>query len=171
MAFAPDVKVPEAARLKSLALAGGGVIKLRTSRGAKYVALVAHLGTTAIVGVGKKGNLEPLLYIDIQVRKAKGARLDSFVAIPARARIDDKGTADTADDVVIAYDNPGAGEFYLYDTRKRLYPIDGSRFVIFRSVTVPPYEPFDLTTTSLDFPRLLILGDLVYDDLVVSYGH
>ncbi|HEY8121298.1 MAG TPA: hypothetical protein VII78_08270 [Myxococcota bacterium] len=170
--YKPGAKVPKAARLKSLSLSGGGSLKFRTRGGADYVALVTHLGTTAIVGVSNNGKIEALRDIDIQLRKAKHARLDAFTPLQAGERVDGKGTTDPADDEKF-YDNPGFAEFQLYDSRQRLFPIDGSRFVSFRSVVAPgPYkDSFDLTTTSLDFTRLITAGTMVYDDLVVSYGH
>lgn len=166
MAYEPDAKVPSSARLKEVSLAGGGKVKFRTRGGAKYAALVTHLGTTAIVGASKKGKLQPLRYVDMRIRKSPGARFDSFTAIPAGARVDTKDTTDTSDDEVV-YDNPGAGQFILYDTRKNVYPVGGAQFVIGRTEAAP----YDLTTTSIDFARILIFGELVYDDLVVSFGH
>jgi hypothetical protein len=165
--YEPGVKVPKSARIKKIALASGGTVKFRTRGGSKYAALVTHLGTTAVVGVGGKGKIQPGRYLDIRIRKAKTARFDSFNAIPAGARNDDKGTTDPADDEIVAYDNPGSAGFLLYDSRGNAYPIGGSSFVIVRAAP----GPYDVTTTSLDFVRIQIAGTLVYDDLVVSFGH
>lgn len=175
MPYEPDTKVPAAARLKKLTLAGGGKISFRTRGGAKYVALVTHLGTTAIVGVNSKGKIQPFRYTEIRIRKSDGARFDSFVPIPAGQRVDDKGTTDTSDDEIVAWDQAGSAAFNLYDTRKRLYPIGGSSLQVVRATPPDPLnlvkDSYDLTTTSLDFARIQIVGDMVYDDLVVSYGH
>jgi hypothetical protein len=170
--YKPGDSVPTSARLKTVRLAGGGVMSFRTRGGAKYVALVSHFGTTGIAGVTRKGKLD-LRFLDIRIRKSPGAAFDSFVAIQAGARIDTKGTTETTDDETF-YDNPGSAQFQVYDLKGRLYPAGGSRITIFRSGGDPlnlVKDPYDLTTTSLDFERILIFGDLVYDDLVVSYGH
>jgi len=177
MTYLPGEKVPKTARVKSVPLAGGGMVRFRTRSGAKYAALVTHFGTTGIVGVSKKGRLiDPLKnarYLEMRIRKSPGARFDSFVAIQAGLRVDDKGTADTSDDEVF-YDGDGNAQFHLYDLQKRLYPPNGIQLVITRSGADPlnlVKDPYDLTTTSLDFGRILIFGNVVFDDLVVSYGH
>jgi hypothetical protein len=173
--YEPEMKVPKSARLKKLALTGGGKVSFRTRDGADYVALVTHLGTTAIVGVGSKGKINPFRYMDVRIRKSKSARFDSFVPIPAGQRIDDKGTTDTSDDEVVAWDQAGAAAFNLYDTDTFLYPIDGSSLQVVRLTPPDPLnlvkDSYDLTTTSLDFARIQIVGDMVYDDFVVTYGH
>jgi hypothetical protein len=174
MVYKPGEKVPPESRIKSITLAGGGAFRVRTRSGAGFAALVTHLGTTAIVGVTKKGTIEPRRYLDISLRKAKGARFDSFTPLPAGERIDDKGNTDPKDDEVVAWDQAGSAVFILYDTRKRLYPISGSGLQTLRPTPDPANlvkSPYDLTTTSLDFARIQIVGSMVYDDFVVSYGH
>jgi hypothetical protein len=179
IAYVPGQPVPRAARLKKLTLASGGIVRFRTRGGAGYVALVTQFGTTGIVGVTNKGKIidaSRLRYVEMWLRKVRGARFDSFVAMQGGVRVDTKGTTDTADDETI-YDNPASGQFQLYDLHKSLYPPNGSSLPILRAVDPPidpaqfVKDPYDLTTTSLDFMRILILGALVYDDLVVSYGH
>jgi hypothetical protein len=168
------VKFPKTARIKSLPLAGGGTVAFRTKSGADYAALVTHFGTTAIVGVSSSGKIQPFRDLEIRIRKSKGARFDSFVAIQAGARVDNKGTpSDTTDDVTV-YDNPGQGALLLYDSDKNIYPPNGSRLQVLRAGGDPlnlVKDPYDLTTTSLDFTRILISGEVVYDDIIVSYGH
>ncbi len=164
--YEPDVKVPKTARVKEVSLASGGKVKFQTRGGAKYAALVTHLGTTAIVGVGGKGKIQPGRFVDIRIRKAPGARFDSFTGLQAGRRVDDKGTTDTTDDEIF-YDNPGAAGFALYDSDGNVYPIGGSTFFLQRSAPAP----YSLTTTSLDYVRIQIAGDLVYDDLIVSFGN
>jgi hypothetical protein len=155
-------------------LTGGGLVRFRTRGGAKYAALVTQFGTTAIVGVSKKGKIQPFRDLEIRIRKSPGARFDSFVAIQAGARVDNKGTPNDATDDETFYDNPGRADFLLYDARNTLYPPNGSRLIALRSGADPlnlVKDSYDLTTTSFDFTRILILGEIVYDDLVVSYGH
>jgi hypothetical protein len=177
--YKPGERVPAAARVKSVTLAGGGLVRLRTRGGAGYAALVTHFGTTGIVAVTKKGKIvDPVLggrYLEMRIRKSPGARFDSFVGIQAGFRLDDKGTPPpaTSDDEIF-YDNPGGAAFQLYDQRNALYPPNGALLQITRTGGDPlnlVKEAYDLTTTSLDFTRILIVGDLVFDDLVVSYGH
>ena len=174
MTYEPGADVPDSARLKSLELVGGGTLRFRTRRGAKYVALVTHLGTTAIAGVSRKGKLTEVRFVEMRLRKAPGARIDSFVPVPAGARlVDDKDTTNTDDDE-FAFDEDGEGLFLLYDARKRVFPPNGSQLPVLRQGAHPNglvKVPYDLTTTSFDFTRILIFGTLVYDDLVVSYGH
>ena len=170
--YEPEVKVPSSARIKEVALAGGGKITFRTRNGAKYAALVTKtwmdgttpMTTTAIVGVGKKGKIQPLRYLDIRIRKAQGARFDAFTVINAGARVDTKGTTDTSDDETF-YDAFGEADFYLYDDGKDIYPL-GTLLRAFRSAPAP----YDLTTPGLDFVRIVTLGDTVYDDLLVTWG-
>ena len=202
IAFEPNVEVPSAARIKTIDLAGGGRISFRTRGGAKYAALVTtHYGTTAIVGVTRKGKIEPRRFLDIRIRKNKGARFDSFTPLNVGARIDDKGTTTTQtgqpdhrlDDEVAAYDGPGIAFFRLSDTDRGLHPLSGNVFTVSQEGTTK--TPFSLTTTSFDFNRIQIFsqnaadtievndpsGDphdvplrvdhMAYDDLVVSYGH
>ncbi len=163
--YEPGVKVPKTARVKKVALASGGYVSLRTRGGAKYAALVTHLGTTGVVGVGKKGKMQPGRFLDIRIRKARGARFDSFNALQAGRRVDDNGTPTDMTDDEIFFDNPGAAGFALYDSDGSVFPIGGGTFTIQR--TAP--APYDLTTTSLDFVRIQIAGDMVYDDLIVSF--
>jgi hypothetical protein len=167
-------KIPKTARLKSLPLAGGGTVAFRTRGGASYAALVAHFGTTAIVGVSNTGKLQPFRDLEMKIRKAKGARFESFVAIQAGARLDNKGTpSDTTDDETF-YDNPGQGALLLYDSDNRIYPQSGARLAVTRFGGDPlnlVKDPYDLTTTSLDFKRIIIQGEVVYDDVVVTFGH
>jgi hypothetical protein len=197
MAFSSLAPVPSSARIKRVALAGGGYIRLRTRGGAKYAALVTtHLGT-AIVGVNKKGKIQPRRLLDIRIRKSRGARFDSFTPVNIGARIDDNSTTTTQfDDVIAAYDGPGQMGFRLFDTRGGLHPLTGGTFAAPRSGATK--APFDLTTTSLDYNRIQAFSDpsedtrkvtegtgsnamtkdvplpvahMAYDDLVVSYGH
>lgn len=186
--FENGLRVPAAARVKSVRLAGGGRLALRTRGGAKYAALVTVQGTTAIVGVSKKGRIESRRLVDVRLRKARGARLDAFTPVNAGVRIDDKGTTDEADDEVF-YDGPGIAVFRLYYEDNRLFPITGNLLTVTRTETTPfTPEPFDLTTTRLDFLRIeiatgdstpdedgdgdpLVVRHMVYDDFVVSYGH
>jgi hypothetical protein len=172
--YAVGATVPDTARLKQVTLAGGGIVRFRTRGGASYAALVSHFGTTGIVGVSKKGKIEPeRRLLEIRIRKVKRAAFDSFAAIQAGARVDTKGTADTSDDETF-YDAAGAASLFFYDLRGDRYPIDGSSLVLVRSGADPQNlvkESYDMTTTSLDFPRILIAGTVVYDDFVVSYGH
>jgi hypothetical protein len=180
--FESLVKLPKSARIKQVRLQGGGLLRFRTRGGAKYAALVTVQGTTAIVGVNKKGKVQPRKLLDIRLRKAKTARLDAFTPVNAGVRIDDKGTSDPSDDEIF-YDGPGVASFRLRDSKKNLFPVGGGLFRVSR--TSP--SPFDLTTTSLDFVRIEIASDgtrdedsagnpavvqhMVYDDIVVSYGH
>ena len=175
--YLPGVKVPNSAKLKSLPLAGGGAVHFRTKGGSQYVALVTHMGTTGIVGVGKKGKVTnpetDFRDVEMRIKKSPGARFDSFVAIQAGRRVDNKGNTDPADDETF-YDAAGSGEFYLYYDGDLLYPANGTRLVVVRLGADPlnlVKDPYDLTTTSEDFTRIGIFGNLVYDDLVVSYGH
>jgi hypothetical protein len=198
MAFASLADVPASARIKRIDLAGGGYVSFRTRGGAKYAALITtHMGTTAIVGVSKKGKIQPRRLLDIRIRKSKGARFDSFTPVNIGARIDDKGTTTRAnptdphpqhDDTIAAYDGPGLANFRLYDSNDGLHPLTGGLFVAQRAGTTK--APYNLTTTSLDITRVQILSDgtqdtveienkdvpnpvahMAYDDLVVSYGH
>ena len=175
--YEPDAKVPVSARLKRVELAGGGIVRFRTRGAAKYVALVTHFGTTGIAPVTKKGRiLDPNRrgrFIDMRLRKAPDARLDSFVPIQAGVRVDTKGTTDTADDETF-YDADAGGVFFMFPTDARGFPAGGGQLQLVRSGADPlnlVKDPYDLTTTQLDFERLLIFGELVYDDLVVSFGH
>jgi hypothetical protein len=186
--FENSAQVPKAARIKQVQLAGGGRITFRTQGGADYAALVTVQGTTAIVGVGKKGKIESRRLLDIRLRKAKGARFDAFTPVNAGVRIDDKGTTDKADDEVF-YDGPGLAAFRLYDADKSIFPITGNLLGVSRLPTTPFVpDSFDLTTTRLDFTRIeiatadstpdedndgdpLVVRHMVYDDLVVSFGH
>jgi hypothetical protein len=174
IAYKVDEKVPTSARIKSVPLAGGGTVAFRTRGGANYAALVTHFGTTAIVGVSNSGKIQPFRDLEIKIRKSSGARFDSFVAIQAGARVDNKGTpSDTTDDETF-YDNPGQGALLLYYRGSNIYPQNGARLLVLRVGGDPlnlVKDPYDLTTTSLDFTRILIQGDVVYDDVVVSYGH
>ncbi|MBM4382894.1 MAG: hypothetical protein FJ091_05940 [Deltaproteobacteria bacterium] len=192
--FESLVTVPKSARVKKISLAGGGFVSLRTRGGAKYAALVTtHLGT-AVVGVNKKGRIQPRRLIDMRIRKSRGARFDSFTPVNIGARIDDKGTTTGTnpnprlDDEIAAYDGPGGAQFRLFDAEGRLFPLTGNLFFVQRSGATK--VPFDLTTTSEDFTRIQALSDgtpdttrvgseevpnvvahMAYDDLVVSYGH
>lgn len=178
IAYKPGETVPASARLQAVDLAGGGRVRFRSRNGAKYVALVTHFGTTGVAAVSKKGRIQVGRYMEIRIRKSPGARFDSFTPIQAGARlVDDQGTT-TPDDDEIAFDNPGDAAFFLYDTRGTLYPSSGQLQLV-RSDGDPQNlvkEPYDLTTTSLDFRRILIaaglqIGPVVLDDFVVSYGH
>jgi hypothetical protein len=175
LAYVPGEKVPAAARLKKVTLAGGGRVEFSTRGGAKYAALVTHLGRTAIVGVSKKGKLQPGRFLDARIRKSPGARFDSFTPLQAGVRVDNNDTpTDTTDDETF-YDNPGAASFILRASDDSAYPIGGGAFSVLRAAE-DAYDldetiPYDLTTTSLDFVRIQIVGDMVYDDLVVSFGH
>jgi hypothetical protein len=87
--------------------------------------------------------------------------------------VDTKGTTDTADDETF-YDAAGSASFFFYDLKNRRYPIDGSALVLVRTGADPlnlVKDSYDMTTTSLDFPRMYIVGTVVYDDFIVSYGH
>jgi hypothetical protein len=177
--YEPGVKVPKSARLTKVTLAGGGYVSFRTRGGSDFVALVTHFGTTAIAAVGGKGKIVVGRFVDIRIRKAKGARFDSMVAIQAGPRNDDKGTTDTADDEVV-YDAPGDAGFRMYYGKDNaLYPLNGTLLSLFRAVDPESFvkDPYDLTTTSKDFHRIELagaangVGDVVLDDLIVSYGH
>jgi hypothetical protein len=180
IAYKPNEPVPVSARLKAVTLAGGGLVRFRTRGGAKYVALVTHFGTTGIVAVSKKGRIQIGRYLELRIRKSPGARFDSFVAIQANVRlVSDNGTPNDPADDVLAYDNPGDGAFRLFDEDGSLYPPNGGELQIFRTEPTPLVlvkDPYNLTTTSLDFARIQIrsgatVGALVLDDFVVSYGH
>jgi hypothetical protein len=186
--FVNNAQVPNSARIKEVRLASGGRVTFRTDGGADCAALVTVQGTTAIVGVGKKGKIESRRLLQIRLRKAKGARFDAFTPVNAGVRIDDKGTTDKADDEVF-YDGPGIAAFRLWDADKTLFPITGNLLGVTRLPTTPFVpDPFDLTTTRLDFTRIeiatadstpdedndgdpLVVRHMVYDDLVVSRGH
>jgi hypothetical protein len=176
--YEPGVKVPKTARLKKVTLAGGGYVSFRTRGSASYVALVNHFGTTAIAAVAKNGKIQVGRFLDLRIRKAKDAAFDSMVAIQAGARNDDKGTTDTADDELV-FDAPGDAGFRMYYGKKNsLYPLNGTLLSLVRAVDPEAFvkDPYDLTTTSKSFHRVEIaggfqVGDVVIDDLVVSYGH
>jgi hypothetical protein len=62
----------------------------------------------------------------------------------------------------------------LYDSDNRIYPQNGQRLFVTRFGGDPlnlVKDPYDLTTTSLDFKRIIIQGEVVYDDVVVTFGH
>jgi hypothetical protein len=171
--YEAGVKIPTTARVKSLPLADGGTVAFRTKGGANYAALVTHFGTTAITGVSGSGKIQPFRDLEIRIRKSKDACFASFVAIQAGARTDNNGTpTDTTDDQIV-YDNPGQGALLLYDSDKNIYPPNGVRLQVLRVGADPlnlVKDAYDLTTTSLDFTRIIIQGELVYDDILVDYG-
>jgi hypothetical protein len=180
VAYAENAAVPAAARLKQLTLAGGGMVRFRTRGGAKYVALVSHFGTTGIAPVSKKGKIALGRFLDIDLRKTRGARFDSMVAIQAGKHVDDNGTPTDATDDITTYDNPGDAAFRMYDSKKQVYPQNGALLSLVRSGADPlnlVKDPYNLATTSLDFVRLQLLpagggvGGIVFDDFVVSFGH
>jgi hypothetical protein len=159
--YAIEVKVPKTARIKSFPLADGGTLAFRTKGGANYAALVTHFGTTAIVGVSASGKIQPFRDLEIRIRKSD-ACFASFVAIQAGARLDNNGTPNDATD-----------DMLLYDSDKDIYPQSGVRLGVVRFGGDPldlVKDSYDLTTTSLDFTRIIILGEVVYDDVVVKYG-
>jgi hypothetical protein len=170
--YAIEVKVPKTARIKSFPLADGGTLAFRTKGGANYAALVTHFGTTAIVGVSASGKIQPFRDLEIRIRKSD-ACFASFVAIQAGARLDNNGTPNDATDDTTVYDGPGRGDMLLYDSDKDIYPQSGVRLGVVRFGGDPldlVKDSYDLTTTSLDFTRIIILGEVVYDDVVVKYG-
>ena len=185
MVYTPGERVPAAARLESISLAGGGRISFRTRGGAKYVALVTKsnliddvtVTTTAIVGVSKKGKIQPFRLMDIRLRKTGGGHIDAFTVNNASVRIvDDNDTPNDPSDDVLAYDNPGRMLFRVYDAEKNIYP--RSSLLVAPGVntlaTVP--TPYDLTVPGIPFVRLQAVGDTtggsgpaVLDDLVVAW--
>ncbi|HEU4431509.1 MAG TPA: hypothetical protein VFT98_22300 [Myxococcota bacterium] len=180
--YEPGKKVPAAARLKSISLAGGGRISFRTRDGAKYVALVTKsnliddvtVTTTAIVGVSKKGKIHPFRLMDIRLRKAGGAHFDGFTVNNAGVRVvDDNDTTDPDDDV-LAYDNRGRIAFRVYDDDRNIFPRSGLLAAPGTSTLATIPTPYDLTVSGIPFVRLQAVGDsssdaAVLDDLVVAW--
>ena len=185
MVYTPDEKVPATARLKSIPLAGGGRISFRTRGGAKYVALVTKsnlinavtVTTTAIVGVSKKGKIQPFREMDIRLRKARGAHFDSFTVNNAGVRVvDDNDTPNDPDDDVLAYDNPGRALFRVYDDDKNIYQRSNVLAAPGTATVATVPTPYDLTVPGIPFVRILAFGDssagsgpAVLDDLVVAW--
>lgn len=175
VAYKPDDPVPKTARLKTIALQGGGVLRLRSLGGCKCVALVTQLGTTSIVAVSRKGKIQPLRQVDVWLRKAPGARIDSVVLINAGTRRgDDPSTTAVETTFALGYDGPGRVAYRVFDFDGDALPINGEY-----SLPAVAATPMDLTTTpTLNFERIQIrsgvaTGDdnVTFDDIVVSYGH
>lgn len=176
--YEPGKKVLAAARLKSIQLAGGGSVSFRTRGGAKYVALVTKsnliddvsVTTTAIVGVTKKGKIEPRRLVDMRLRKARGAHFDGFTVNNAGVRVDPKGNDDPDDDETF-YDEDGVLLFRVFDREKESFG-----FLVAPSIASPASvpTPYDLTVPGIPFVRLQVASDSlanasVLDDLVVSW--
>lgn len=175
VAYKPDDPVPKTARLKKIALQGGGVVRFRSLGGCKCVALVTQQGTTSIVAVSRKGKIQPQRQVDIFVRKSPGTRIDSVVLINAGTRRgDDPSTTAVETDFVLGYDGSGRVAYRVFDFDGAAFPLN-SEF----SVAAAAPTPLDLTgTPSLDFERIQIrsgvaTGDdnVTYDNITVSYGH
>lgn len=175
IAYKPDDPVPKTARLKTIALQGGGVLRFRSLQGGcKCVALVTHQGTTSIVAVSRKGKIQALRQVDVWVRKSPGTRIDSLVLINAGTRRgDDPSTTAVETDFVLGYDGPGRVGYRLLDFDDSVWPFSGEFLWSALAAT-----PLDFTPTPLDFERLQIRSGVdtgedhvTYDNIVVSYGH
>ena len=175
VAYKLDDPVPKSARLKTIALQGGGVVRFRSLGGCKCVALVTQLGTTSIVAVSRKGNIQPQRQVDIWLRKSPGARIDSLVLINAGTlRGDDPSTTAVETNFALSYNEPGRVAY-------RVFELDGAVLPLNSEFSVPAVAPtpLDLTTAPpLNFERIqirsgVLTGDdnVAYDNLTVSYGH
>lgn len=175
VAYKPDDPAPKSARLKTIELQGGGVVRFRSLGGCKCVALVTHMGTTSIVAVSRKGKIQALRQVDVWVRKAPGARIDSLVLINAGTRRgDDPSTTAVETNFALGYDGPGRVAY-------RVFEFDGAALPLSSEFSIPAVTatPLDLTGTPLlNFERVqsrsgVVTGDdhVTYDNITVSYGH
>jgi hypothetical protein len=137
---------------------------MKTRDGAGYVALVTHMGQTSIVAVGKGGKITDSRYLEVSLKKVKGAAFGSVMVLNAGVQLgDDPSTPGvTENDFVLGYEGPGGARYSLRTARGSVLPPGGGAL----SRTTP--LPLDLTQIGTPIVSVAIGGSVTIGDLMIS---